>query len=251
MGGGGGIYWLYNQGVEICHLTESCKNTYYNNFAPYGNDYATEEVYLEYSPDGLSSYDWNTSSVIYLSSSTTSVIFFIMDAYRQQVITTSNITVDWDTLKEGTSCSGAIDACGTATVTVKDGVATFEDFTSSCSVGETIELSFSTSIMVHSTEVIIEYGICERGQMYYNSSRICVTCGKGTYSLEEFTTDNLNDITSCKTCPSNAECEEDIVTANPGYWKVTYYDDAIMKCPYGVAACMGGVEGGNATCNPG
>jgi hypothetical protein len=69
--------------------------------------------------------------------------------------------------------------------------------------------------------------------------------------LDVFTDENLENITTCNSCPAHAECQKDNVTADPGYWKVTYYDDEIMKCPYGEAACKGGADGGDASCNEG
>jgi hypothetical protein len=242
-----------NNEVQVCHLTSSCNNTYTNNTAAqYGNDYATEESFLEFSPNGNYSLNWNESSVVNISSTKTSVQLFIVDYYSQRVVTSSDISVGWNMIDSGTTCSDSIDICGTNLNIAENGIVTFNDFSLSCSVGEQINLQFSTtsSLVSNKIDVIFEFDICVRGQIYYKDNDVCVTCTEGTYSLEEISSTNLDTVTTCKTCPSNAECYEDVVKADPGYWKVAN-DDAVMKCPYGEAACKGGQSGGDDTCNDG
>jgi hypothetical protein len=253
LGAGGGVYWLYSNGVNISNFTVF-ENWFSGNSAEYGDDYATEEAFLEYSPDGLSSLNSNDHSIINVSSTLTSVQLFVVDFYSQRVVTSSDIDVDWSTVKESTTCGGSsLEVCGTVSTTVSNGIASFDSFLLSCSVGDQIDLEFTTSstLVTNTIHLIFQFEICVRGQVYYNSSDVCVTCSEGTYRLDNFTSTNLQDITTCNTCPANAECSSDIVRADPGYWKVKTFDDAVMKCPYGEAACPGRVVGGNAACNEG
>jgi hypothetical protein len=161
--------------------------------------------------------------------------------------------VDWDVDNKGTTCTDNADVCGTVLPIATKGIVTFDSFTLSCSIGEKIDLSFFTTsnLVENIIHVIFEFGICVRGQVYYKTDDICLTCAEGTYRLDVFTDENLENITTCNSCPAHAVCQKDNVTADPGYWKVTYYDDEIMKCPYGEAACKGGADGGDASCNEG
>lgn len=251
LGGGGGIYWLYQNMIEIPELnTNTTHNEYIRNSAQYGNDYATEEVFLQYSPDGINSLYWD--GMFEVSSSKTTVQLFIVDFYQQKVTIDSTSRVGW-TIDSGTTCGDdTLNVCGLTSATVSAGVATFENFALTCSVGEQIDLAFkSTSSLVTNTiHVLFQFEKCVRGQIYIEDSDACITCLEGTYSLVDVT-DIMNATSSCEICPSNAVCRADIVSANPGYWKAATYDDAVMKCPYGEVACKGGIFGGNASCNDG
>jgi hypothetical protein len=224
-GGGGGVYWLYNKNAVITYL--HFNNSFRGNYAVYGNDYATDEAFLEYSPDG--SYSLPINYYDGMTSSTTKIMLFIVDYYRQ-LVTTTNIIVDWSYNTESSSCVDGIDVCGMEDSTVSNGTISFDGFSYACNLYENIDLDFYSPSMKNVLHVGISY-LCTRGQMYATTEKVCVTCTNDIYSLDQ------QD--ACKPCPSNAKFWKDVVWADPGYWKVFFVDDAVMECPYGSKACPG------------
>jgi len=73
---------------------------------------------------------------------------------------------------------------------------------------------------------------CEGGEFLQNGA--CVCCPNGTFSL------GSQDMSStCYACPSNADCEADVIAPRPGFWHSTPNSSQIHACPGRTAACGG------------
>jgi hypothetical protein len=106
----------------------------------------------------------------------------------------------------------------------------------------TIRFLFSFGTFDFSTETIIRFRPCQRGEV---QSRVgsefvaCRTCEPGTYSLKPSDEE-------CHECMLGAKCRGgDVLDVKPGYWRQSVDTDEVKECS-NADACNGG-EGPDCT----
>jgi hypothetical protein len=101
-----------------------------------------------------------------------------------------------------------------------------------------------TNYFIHNRS-IFEFRNCLPGERIVNNN--CVNCSEGTYLLSYDAA-----ITSCIACPVGAaSCYGNVITLESGYWRRLPTSHAIIKCPYGDDACIGGTSTGDSLCGTG
>jgi predicted outer membrane repeat protein len=233
---GGAIYWTKKEPLLL-------NNTYTNNSAAYGSDFASFGV-------SLKSLDFseNASNRVYKVIGETylgigsgqklpqSISIALIDQ-TGQVITTDNSSI---------ASIAPVDIenvtiTGETRVQAKSGVYYFSNVKISASPGQDIQLKVTSDALTTLPEDATGYGEmtglsfdasvreCESGEALVGKD--CVRCEYSTYSIDP--------ALACATCPTGATCYGgDLMSPKAGYWRPSKHSDQFFACPNS-AACLG------------
>jgi predicted outer membrane repeat protein len=247
--GGGAVYWIISSGMNVpIGLENALSNYYENNVAMYGSNISTDVAALTLSAE-------NTYEVTNYYSNVPPVVVYAVDYYHQIVRVDSSGVAVMSVLStakcyqsnDGYVTGGFIEYCDA-------GVFNFSALGAYCDPGFSISVNITSPYYdAISTYFTLTFRSCVRGEYYQDS--ICKSCEAGTYSLTDPSTKELSDLSNsaiCKPCPSGATgCYGDSIALKKGNWRISDSSSALLTCPYGDDACLGGTGSGDSLCRKG
>lgn len=204
---GGAVHW-------IAGAIRWQNNTFMNNTANYGPDFASFPIYLQTDQDQIpinSGYMFQSALIVRL-----------LDHFNQ-VVSTDNSSVA--SLESNLPMSGSLQAKAVA------GRLIFTSFSVTAQPGSRSRLTVATPPLYLPLE--LAFRSCDIGEMEIKS--MCSRCAPGTYSL------SLN-ATECKLCPKYAQCPGGSqIYPDSGYWRPDPQFEQVLQCPR-ADACLGHVN---------
>ena len=260
---GGGVYWLFKTMRQPLGL--AANNTFYDNFAPYGPNYATDSVKLVANPTSLMIVDYVNRERI----TATSVIKDFYDQTLNDNSSLGSVFVDPNVPKNCGFNNYLAGVSGNVNAIAVRGIASFK-YKSSCIPGGDFHLTY---LMVASVipetfpvydeavllsprtkqltaEADIFFRTCLVGEKYdffTVAKDSCSACVK-SFSIE----DNSDlHVVSCRPCPPDTMgCTSKYVYLYPGTWRWNEGSTTILACPY-PRGCIGLNYTGIASCDTG
>jgi hypothetical protein len=204
-------------------------NSFSNNSALYGDDYATDLARLVYvHGEGtqevfLESFDEEQAYIVQLH-----------DQYGH-LVPNQDVFVSVSVSSDSHSCGDEVPHVSGKTLTeTANGLAELH-FASHCYPGGAVALSFSASGLetVQDLPLGARFRGCYRGEFYRDGA--CHECSPGSYSL--LPNDDLS-VTECAQCPRNADCQGASIVVRPGYWRLALNTSVVFQCPLS-DGCLG------------
>eukprot|EP00347_Sterkiella_histriomuscorum_P000273 403376514 len=214
---GGGIYYELNQPLKLI------RQTYSENEAPYGQNYASY-------PTKLKLINQDTNFLHSLVSGQTLEIDILIGLFDQN---DQLISKDSESMAQISSNDLAVSISGNTKVIANNGVFTFNlinffakpDYLSKIQFStESIDISKSSlsNLIQSQLEVIIKFRDCLSGEVNLNNK--CHACQKGIYSFG-------SKQIQCKNCPRFLQCQGgDVTLVDPGYWRSFNQSTYAFKC---------------------
>lgn len=212
---GGALHW-----TSLAPLIVN--NTFTNNSAVYGNDYAS---YIDaiVMVNVVGSKVVNLTDIIVSGQMVTSGLVFNLIDPQGQVVVSDNSTI-CELSSANAQFSGAFRTSSTK------GVLAFKSFKVSAPPGSTVAIvasCYGDSIASHTVEFYLRE--CKVGEEQKGNE--CIICGFDTYSF--------NPSDSCKECFSEAQCYGNYtVVPKEGYWRQDYLSKSFYTCPR-KQSCLG------------
>jgi hypothetical protein len=256
--GGGTVFWEVSSGMyEPSGLSgggDSALNEFINNSALYGNDYATDLARLVYLPppqedleqEGLKDEEEETGSARWLQTSATSsglgLWWVLLDDFDEEVLhrvrlhdAYGNVVLQRDVfvaasinVLDSFSCGGEQPYISGMTLVQSTGGQADLFFATHCFPSGAVNVSITVSgeATVQSVTVEMRFRDCNRGEFY--SAGSCHECAAGSYTLTA-----LTDLSSdaCLPCPPHSSCHGDVISVNPGYWRLSDNSSFVLECP--------------------
>lgn len=259
---GGTVFWSFTgdlNGIDIFSDSDS----FVDNSAPYGTTVATQ---------GMQVVSLNQTIFVTEFDNYVEMDVKLVDFYGQQV--TGLVLADDGSTKAielafSASVNDGLSGCkdgstgsisGSTSALTETGRATFDAMVPSCNPDGYMQVAFSLLSSAYApliSDYLIEdlanatltFRQCVPGEYYLSQS--CVVCENTTYSLA--LAPDYRD-TVCDAAPANSNealTYGDNIYTKAGYWRVNNMSEALIECPYGNIACLGGYETGPASCDVG
>ncbi|CAM9625594.1 unnamed protein product, partial [Ectocarpus fasciculatus] len=232
--GGGAVFW---ESDGLIPATVRDSNSYFENIALFGPDYATSRANLS---------TVTRMSVHSYSEPLPSFGVHVIDFYGN-IFNIDNTSLIVAEVSEDSRCSGRTGSVAGGThITVSRGIALFDGLRASCFPGGILDIALVTTVggVEFSVTTSILFRECRMGEYILDGA--CVECPLGSYSFDE------TGASACKPCPSNTEyCHGHTISVPPGYWRPDLYSSSVYECPYKEEACLGGPRASNDTCGVG
>lgn len=271
-GYGGTLFWLYvpQNGVNDVPNIVSSADVFTDNVAVYGSELATQGLYLN-----------ATSPVMKITeyASRHSLDIDVLDYYGNKVQGVMDGVEKFGITTEASIDATGIDGCdtkrsgyllGQSTVVATDGTAHFDAIELSCMPQGNLTLNFEVVSATYSSAVLsgdamnlmnksavsvdasidVYFRPCVNGEYYSDGE--CFSCPVGTYSLQIDSVDYR--LTECREAPANSNRSgtyANIITAFPGFWRVSNLSYTLMQCPFSTEACLAGSLVGDESCEVG
>ena len=238
---GGTVFWMFSSGMnEPIGLFDN-SNSFFNNIALYGENYATESVEFMITTES-SLQDSDSSTYVISEYHVPIVVNVLVRDFYDQLVLSDNHTYIQILVGEENNCGNKHPTLsGTTVEQIHMGSAKFESLFGFCIPGGNMSVKVSGMVgssSLESPEMKWAFRGCLRGEYYRDSE--CSECERGYYSKE----DNADlSVRECKPCPENArDCYADVIVLDKGYWALSRDSEYVTECPLGKSSCIGGVQ---------